>query len=367
MKTRYLFACLLAISFSACAGQAKKGLVLDEATLEKDYHRSVEMDYVKSMIDYPMPENRMIVDSRPLKPKYVEGHIPGAVSLPDTYFDKMANKLPKDKAAQLVFYCGGLQCRLSHKSAWRAEALGYTNVAVYAKGYPDWISAMGNYPSVTAAWVKEQLAQKGKIALIDSRPAKPTFEKGHIPGAINIPDSQFDKMKARLPRDKSKTLVFYCGGHHCKLSHNSAVRAIELGYKNVMVFSGGFPEWQELEQSSKAMVVKPGLEKGTMDHAFFRDTLQNHPESLFLVDVRDASEHAKGAVKGSVNIPVGSLEKRVAELPADKAVVFYCGAGARSGEAYYMIQDIKPALKNVYYLDGTMTIAPDGAFTMTRP
>ena len=27
---------------------------------------------------------------------------------------------------------------LSHKSAFKAEKLGYTNIAVYAEGYPDW-------------------------------------------------------------------------------------------------------------------------------------------------------------------------------------------------------------------------------------
>jgi len=49
----------------------------------------------------------MIIDSRPYKPKYVNGHIPTAVSIPDSQFDKMTDKLPQDKNTLLIFYCGG--------------------------------------------------------------------------------------------------------------------------------------------------------------------------------------------------------------------------------------------------------------------
>jgi rhodanese-related sulfurtransferase len=50
------------------------------------------------------------------------------------------------------------------------------------------------------------------MVLIDSRPKRKKYDKGHIPGAINIPDTSFDKEKDQLPADKSKLLVFYCEG-----------------------------------------------------------------------------------------------------------------------------------------------------------
>jgi rhodanese-related sulfurtransferase len=49
----------------------------------------------------------MIIDSRPYQPKYVNGHIPAAVSIPDSQFDKMTDKLPQDKNTLLIFYCEG--------------------------------------------------------------------------------------------------------------------------------------------------------------------------------------------------------------------------------------------------------------------
>lgn len=54
-------------------------------------------------------------------------------------------------------------------------------------------------------------AGKGGFALVDARPA-PKFNEGHIPGAINIYDAQFDKNIAKLPEDKGKLLIFYCAG-----------------------------------------------------------------------------------------------------------------------------------------------------------
>ena len=46
---------------------------------------------------------------------------------------------PQDKNTLLIFYCEGLETQLSHKSAKKAEALGYTRVKVYAEGYPGWM------------------------------------------------------------------------------------------------------------------------------------------------------------------------------------------------------------------------------------
>lgn len=54
----------------------------------------------------------------------------------------------------------------------------------------------------------------GKVAgyLIDSRPKVKKFDQGHIPGAINIPFSQWDKMTNLLPQDKKALIIFYCEG-----------------------------------------------------------------------------------------------------------------------------------------------------------
>lgn len=71
------------------------------------FHDIVDVKFVQQYVKMPKPENVMIIDSRPKKPKYDKGYIPTAVSIPDSQFDKMTGVLPKDKNALLVFYCGG--------------------------------------------------------------------------------------------------------------------------------------------------------------------------------------------------------------------------------------------------------------------
>lgn len=331
------------------------------------FHDVVDVQFVMQQLKVPMPENVMIIDARPAKTKYIKGHIPMAVNIPNTQFDKMTDKLPKDKNALLIFYCGGFKCKLSHKSALKAEALGYTNVKVFAAGFPGWLKVPGNYAAVSTEWVKKQIDSNADMVLIDSRPKKTKYDKGHVPSAISLPDSQFDKQKDRLPQNKDKLLVFYCGGFKCKLSHKSAARAIDLGYTNVKVFAAGYPAWKKAYSAAKAPAIQKGSEEGSIDIASFEKIIQENPESIYLVDVRDADEFSTGSFKTAVNIPVEDLENKLTSLPADKPIVFVCGTGARSGESFYMLQDLKPELKNVFYLDAELTFKSDGTFSITRP
>ncbi|MDA8078324.1 MAG: rhodanese-like domain-containing protein [Nitrospiraceae bacterium] len=56
----------------------------------------------------PEKGNFVLVDSRP-RPRYLEGHIPFAVSLPNDKFDRMKDAvLPKDKGKPVIFYCAGV-------------------------------------------------------------------------------------------------------------------------------------------------------------------------------------------------------------------------------------------------------------------
>jgi rhodanese-related sulfurtransferase len=204
------------------------------------------------------------------------------------------------------------------------------------------------------------------MVLVDSRPKRKKYDKGHIPGAISIPDTQFDKFKDQLPEDKSKPVVFYCGGFKCKLSHKSAAKALALGHTNVKVFPAGYPAWKAVAAVAAPVAVKSGAEEGSIDMEQFKAIMAEKPDSLYLIDVRDADEFGTGSLKGAVNIPVDELEAKIPSLPTDRPIVFVCGTGARSGESFYMVQDLRPELKNVFYLDAEMTIHTDGKFELKK-
>jgi PQQ-dependent catabolism-associated CXXCW motif protein len=47
--------------------------------------------------------------------------------------------------------------------------------------------------------------------------------------------------------DKSRPMVFFCVDSECWLSYNAALRAIRLGYTNVMWYRGGIASWRIAE------------------------------------------------------------------------------------------------------------------------
>lgn len=63
---------------------------------------------------------------------------------------------------------------------------------------------------MSAAFIKKLMDEKAPYALIDARP-KRVADKGMIPTAINISDTDFDKNVDKLPADKATLLIYYCG------------------------------------------------------------------------------------------------------------------------------------------------------------
>ncbi|MCP3925579.1 MAG: rhodanese-like domain-containing protein [Desulfobacterales bacterium] len=366
MKLRNIAIISIAISLLIAVGCATKDTSAKSSKSFKQYTNIVDADFVAKHITVPMAKDVMIIDARPKRKKYDKGHIPMAINIPHSKFKKMARFLPKNKNALLIYYCEGLKCSLSHKSAYKAEKLGYTNVKVYAKGFPAWVKTKGKYAQVPVEWIKKNLDAKKDMTIIDSRPKRKKYDKGHILTAISIPNTKFKKMTKKLPKDKSKLLVFYCGGFKCKLSHKSAAQAIALGYTNVKVFSAGYPAWKKFAKGSKKVAIKAGKEEGSISMVAFRKIMDENPASIYLIDVRDKDEFDRGTLKTAVNIPVDVLEDKIKLFPLNRPVVFICGTGARSGESYYMVKDVRPSFNKVYYVDAEFTFNKNGSFSMKK-
>jgi rhodanese-related sulfurtransferase len=353
-----------------------------EAKKFETYRHLVDYDFVKPYVNIPPKPGVLLIDSRPAGRKYGPGHNPGSINIPDSDFDKLAaEKLPADKNQLLIFYCEGLECALSHQSAFKAEKLGYTNIRVYPGGNPDWV-AKGGDQSVSAQHIKKLQADKANFMLIDARP-KRTADKGMIPGAVNISDTEFDKNVDKLPADKATPLIIYCGGLECVLSDKVAAKARALGYKDVKTYPEGYPEWEKLygagpaagtapaagaaapATAPKAVALEPGKEKGSVTVASFEKALKEQPDAINIVDVRDAKEFAGGTIAGAKNVPMNALEKAIDTLPKDRPTVFICGTGARSGEAYDTVKLVKSDLP-VYFIDATIKFLGDGKYEIVK-
>ena len=133
------------------------------------------------------------------------------------------------------------------------------------------------------------------------------------------------------------------------------------------MFSAGYPAWKKAYGAAPAAVaVKAGAAEGSIEIATFEKIIAENPQSIMLIDVRDADEYAAGSFKTAVNIPTDELEKQIPTLPSDKPIVFVCNTGARSGEAFYMLQDIRPELKKVYFLEAEVVYNKDGSYKIVK-
>jgi rhodanese-related sulfurtransferase len=90
----------------------------------------------------------------------------------------------------------------------------------------------------------KQRFDRGHLFL-DARPAD-FFPLGHIPGALPLPEDDFDRAFAALePRLRSTLdIVVYCSGLGCDASHLVAHKLKEHGIQ-AAIMPGGLPEWTD--------------------------------------------------------------------------------------------------------------------------
>jgi rhodanese-related sulfurtransferase len=70
------------------------------------------------------------------------------------------------------------------------------------------------------------------------------FDDAHLPGAVNIPPDQVDRLAPALLPDSGAHIVVYCSGT-CHNSEIAAQRLVDLGYRDVHVYLGGKEDWVE--------------------------------------------------------------------------------------------------------------------------
>ena len=86
-----------------------------------------------------------------------------------------------------------------------------------------------------------QQLENRTLNIVDVREAE-DYEKGHIPGAVNLPKASWENAARSLSKDK--TNVVYCYSQQCHLAANACVAFASKGFP-VMELEGGFETWQE--------------------------------------------------------------------------------------------------------------------------
>jgi len=91
--------------------------------------------------------------------------------------------------------------------------------------------------------VRQQIA--AGTLLVDAR-IEELYRQGHLPESVSLPLAE---VESRLPKFREEhplqtPIIVYCNGYGCPDSFDLAMRLLESGYRKVMVFEGGFPEWE---------------------------------------------------------------------------------------------------------------------------
>ena len=101
--------------------------------------------------------------------------------------------------------------------------------------------AIRNVPRISIDELKA-LMEKNAVLVIDVRDPD-SFEKGRIPGAVNVDYTQVLKQADSLCQGEKRTIVTYCA---CASEMTSARAAVDLAAKGIpgaKALKGGWDEW----------------------------------------------------------------------------------------------------------------------------
>lgn len=92
----------------------------------------------------------------------------------------------------------------------------------------------------------EKLFMENAAIFIDAR-SNEDFRNRHISGAKSLPWQDVDQRFIEVIEDVSPnmTIITYCDGETCKLSHNLTLFLLDMGFKDVRVLVNGWSLWQK--------------------------------------------------------------------------------------------------------------------------
>lgn len=291
----------------------------------------------------PAKANYALLDVRGVS-YFEEGHLPGAIVIPNYRFEKYKDRLPKDKNTLIITYCNGYTCSMS-PNFYRVltEGYGYKNVKMFAAGFPAW-QTTGEAVHTEPEFVKYVMdsGQKDAFVLVDLRsPEKAKAE--HIPGAVNLPAADMKAAWEVMPADRKARIILYSDN---MAEAEKAMRTLRVNaYDVVSVLAGGIKSWKAkgYPVASGQLQTEVKYEKqlipGQISVDEFKAIVKDMPADKVIVDLRRPDERAKGKIEGSISIPVDTLDTRWTELPKDKEIIVHCQAGPRASVGFDVLKE----------------------------
>jgi len=172
-----------------------------------------------------------------------------------------------------------------------------------------------------------KLQAEGAI-VVDTRPAM-QFAVAHVPGSMHIAlTGQYASWAARILGLDTRLIIAGEDPDHIR---ESQMRLARVGVENVTGYlEDGLLGW-----------IKSGYEVEYIPQVSVQELaemLNTERDRITILDVREPSEVAGGAIEGSVRIPLGQLAAKAGDLEKDKLMVTHCKGGYRSSIATSLLR-----------------------------
>jgi hydroxyacylglutathione hydrolase len=176
------------------------------------------------------------------------------------------------------------------------------------------------------SWDEVERALSAGALLVDGRdPVE--FARGHLRGAVNVGlEGRYAEFAGSVVPVDADIVLFVEPGAELEAKN----RLGRIGFDRVLGYVD-LPFEVLLEHQDEAQVASRLTPVDVEDRRAELDDLQ-------VVDVRNAGEHALGALPDAVNIPVGQLPGRLDELDPSRPTVVYCAGGYRSSVAASLLR-----------------------------
>ena len=179
-------------------------------------------------------------------------------------------------------------------------------------------------PALSYPQVMDRLA--AGAVLVDGR-SPIEFAQGHFRAAINIGlEGRYAEFAGSVVTPDNDIVLITDPGYELEGKN----RLARIGFDRVI---------GHLENPEQAMLSHPDqVQIASRLSAKDFDQRAASVPGLQIVDVRNPGEAEAGTITGAVNIPVGQLPDRLAELDSHAPTVVYCAGGYRSSVAASMLR-----------------------------
>src|SRR5438128_5207075 len=207
-------------------------------------------------------------------------------------------------------------------------------------------------PQIAPPELMRRIEKRDDLVIVDSRTFE-EYQRGCIPGAINVPGGELVFRIGELVGHPETTIVVHCGGRTRSYIGAESLRRMRLP-NPVVALENGTMGWElaglSLERgaarwapaptarsravatlTAKRVAAEDGI-RFVSPHELTARLATREDQTLYVLDVRTADEYAAGHIAGAVCAPGGQAVQATDEYIAVRAasIVLVCDGFARS-------------------------------------